>query len=216
VTYTPGVIDFAEARERMVARQLAARDITDPRVLDAMRQVARHMFVEPDQASEAYADYPLSIGYGQTISQPYIVAYMAQQLRLTPASRVLEIGTGCGYHTAVLARLAAHVYSVEIVEALAARARATLQQLGILNVTIAARDGTNGWPEHAPYDAISVAAAAADVPAVLVDQLTVGGRLIIPIGGEDFQTLRLVTREATGVVDEPLVDVRFVPFVGSH
>jgi protein-L-isoaspartate(D-aspartate) O-methyltransferase len=216
VTYTPGVIDFAEARERMVARQLAARDITDPRVLDAMRQVARHMFVEPDQASEAYADYPLSIGYGQTISQPYIVAYMAQQLRLTPASRVLEIGTGCGYHTAVLARLAAHVYSVEIVEALAARARATLQQLGILNVTIAARDGTNGWPEHAPYDAISVAAAAADVPPVLVDQLTVGGRLIIPIGGEDFQTLRLVTREATGVVDEPLVDVRFVPFVGSH
>jgi protein-L-isoaspartate(D-aspartate) O-methyltransferase len=204
---------FAEAREHMVARQLAARDISDPRVLDAMRLVPRHRFVAPEQASEAYADYPLSIGHGQTISQPYIVAYMAEQLRLTPTSRVLEIGTGCGYHTAVLAQLAGHVYSIEIVDALAQRARETLDALGIANVTIAARDGNEGWPEHAPYDAITVAAATTEVPPPLVDQLSVGGRLIIPVGGDEFQTLHLIEKRANGTTDEALIDVRFVPLV---
>ena len=178
---------FAEARERMVARQLAARDISEPRVLDAMRLVPRHRFVEPGQASEAYADYPLSIGHGQTISQPYIVAYMVEQFRLTPASRVLEIGTGCGYHTAILAQAHRPRYSIEIVDALARRARETLDLLGITNVTIAARDGNEGWPEHAPYDAITVAAATTEVPPPLVDQLGVGGRLIIPVGGDEFR-----------------------------
>jgi protein-L-isoaspartate(D-aspartate) O-methyltransferase len=208
--------DLNDARERMVARQLAARDIRDRRVLDAMRDVPRHVFVATEQAAEAYADYPLYIGHGQTISQPYIVAYMVEQLRLTPESRVLEIGTGCGYHTAVLARVAAHVYSVEIVDALARRARATLDELGITNVMITVRDGTKGWPEHAPYDAITVAAATHEVPPALVEQLEVGGRLIIPLGEEEFQTLRLVTKQAHGVVDEALVDVRFVPLVQNR
>jgi len=205
--------DFTDARERMVARQLAARDISDPRVLDAMRRVPRHRFVAPEQAGEAYADYPLSIGHGQTISQPYIVAYMVEQLRLTPASRVLEIGTGCGYHTAVLAQLAGHVYSIEIVDALARRARETLDSLGIANVTIAARDGNEGWPEHAPYDAITVAAATTEVPLALVEQLAVGGRLIIPVGGNEFQTLHLIEKRANGSTDVALIDVRFVPLI---
>jgi protein-L-isoaspartate(D-aspartate) O-methyltransferase len=207
------VTDFADARERMVARQLAARDISDPRVLDAMRLVPRHRFVAAEQASEAYADYPLSIGHGQTISQPYIVAYMVEQLRLTPASRVLEIGTGCGYHTAVLAQLAGHVYSIEIVDALARRARETLDALGVTNVTIATRDGAKGWPEHSPYDAITVAAATTDVPPALVEQLAVGGRLIIPVGSDEFQTLHLIERQLSGTTDEALIDVRFVPLV---
>ena len=205
--------DFAAARERMVARQLAARDISDPRVLDAMRTVPRHRFVAPEQASEAYADYPLSIGHGQTISQPYIVAYMVEQLRLTPASRVLEIGTGCGYHTAVLAQVAGHVYSIEIVDALARRAREMLDALGVTNVTITTRDGTKGWPEHAPYDAITVAAATTDVPPALIEQLAIGGRLIIPVGGDEFQTLHLIERKLPGTTDEALIDVRFVPLV---
>lgn len=205
--------ELTEARERMVTRQLAARDISDPCVLDAMRLVPRHRFVAPEQASEAYADYPLSIGHGQTISQPYIVAYMVEQLRLTPASRVLEIGTGCGYHTAVLAQLAGHVYSIEIVDALARRARETLDTLGVTNVTITTRDGTKGWPEHAPYDAITVAAATTDVPAALVEQLAVGGRLIIPVGSDEFQTLHLIERQLAATTDEALIDVRFVPLV---
>jgi protein-L-isoaspartate(D-aspartate) O-methyltransferase len=205
--------ELTEARERMVTRQLVARDISDPPVLDAMRKVPRHRFVAPEQASEAYADYPLSIGHGQTISQPYIVAYMVEQLRLTPASRVLEIGTGCGYHTAVVAQLAGHVYSIEIVDALARRARETLDALGVTNVTITTRDGTKGWPEHAPYDAITVAAATTDVPAALVEQLAVGGRLIIPVGSDGFQTLHLIERELAGTTDEALIDVRFVPLV---
>jgi protein-L-isoaspartate(D-aspartate) O-methyltransferase len=200
----------------MVARQLAARGISDPRVLDAMRQVPRHVFVDPDQADEAYADYPLPIGHGQTISQPYIVAYMVEQLRLTPASRVLEIGTGCGYHTAVLARVAGQVYSIEIVEPLARRARGTLAALGIANVTIAVRDGTNGWPEHAPYDAITAAAATPAIPDALIDQLAPGGRLIIPVGVDDYQTLHLVENGTNGTTDTPLIDVRFVPLIAHE
>ena len=205
--------DFDEPRERMVARQLAARGIKDPRVLDAMRQVPRHIFVSAEQAGEAYADYPLPIGHGQTISQPYIVAYMVEQLRLTPTSRVLEIGTGCGYHTAVLALVAGHVFSIEIVADLAKRARETLAALDIANVTIAARDGTTGWPEQAPFDGITVAAATTRVPPALLEQLAVGGRLIVPLGSDEFQTLHLIENRANGLHDEALIDVRFVPLL---
>ena len=207
--------DFAAARDRMVDTQLARRGIDDPRVLDAMRTVPRHRFVSDAEAHEAYGDHPLHIGHGQTISQPYIVAYMAEQLRLTPASRVLEVGAGCGYQAAVLAQLAGHVYTTDIVDALAATARANLDALGIANVTVATRDGSTGWPEHAPFDAIIVAAAAADVPPELVGQLALGGRLIIPVGSTEFQTLHLLERRESGTVDERLIEVRFVPLVAG-
>jgi protein-L-isoaspartate(D-aspartate) O-methyltransferase len=207
---------FAAARDRMVDTQLARRDIRDPRVLDAMRAVPRHLFVPPDLANEAYGDHPVPIGFGQTISQPYIVAWMIEQLRLTPQSRVLEVGAGCGYQTAILARLAREVFAVEIIDALTARARATLEALGVKNVRLSTRDGSLGWPERAPFDAIVVAAAAPDVPPALVEQLADGGRLIIPVGGEDFQTLRLVQRDGTRVTEEELVDVRFVPLVAGN
>jgi protein-L-isoaspartate(D-aspartate) O-methyltransferase len=204
---------FAAARDRMVETQLARRDIRDPRVLDAMRAVPRHLFVPPAAVDEAYEDHPVSIGFGQTISQPYIVAWMVAQVRLTPDSRVLEVGAGCGYQTAILARLALEVFAVEIIDALTTRARATLDALGVTNVHLTTRDGSLGWPEHAPFDAIVVAAAARDVPPALVDQLADRGRLMIPVGGEEFQTLRLLQRRGADVTDEELVDVRFVPLV---
>jgi len=208
---------FAAARDRMVETQLTRRDIRDPRVLDAMRAVPRHLFVPPDAVDEAYEDHPVSIGFGQTISQPYIVAWMVEQLRLTPASRVLEVGAGCGYQTAILARLAREVFAVDIIDALTTRARATLDALGVTNVQLATRDGSLGWPEHAPFDAIVVAAAAREVPPALVDQLADAGRLIVPVGGEEFQTLRLVERRGADASIEDLVDVRFVPLiVGSR
>jgi len=208
---------FAAARDRMVETQLTRRDIRDPRVLDAMRAVPRHLFVPPDAVDEAYEDHPVSIGFGQTISQPYIVAWMVEQLRLTPDSRVLEVGAGCGYQTAILARLAREVFAVDIIDALTTRARATLDALGVTNVQLATRDGSLGWPEHAPFDAIVVAAAAREVPPALVDQLADAGRLIVPVGGEEFQTLRLVERRGADASIEDLVDVRFVPLiVGSR
>jgi protein-L-isoaspartate(D-aspartate) O-methyltransferase len=207
---------FAAARDRMVEMQLVRRDIRDPRVLDAMRAVARHLFVPPDAVDEAYEDHPVPIGYGQTISQPYIVAWMVEQLRLTPHSRVLEVGAGCGYETAILARLAREVFAVEIIDALTTRARATLDALGVTNVQLATRDGSLGWPAHAPFDAIVVAAAAHDVPPALIDQLGDGGRLIVPVGGHEFQTIRLVERRGAQVTDEELVDVRFVPLVSPR
>jgi protein-L-isoaspartate(D-aspartate) O-methyltransferase len=205
--------DFAKARARMVDTQLARRGIRDPRVLDAMNQVPRHRFVAPDLWHEAYADHPLPIGSGQTISQPYIVAYMVEQLRLTPGSRVLEVGAGCGYQSAILAALAREVFATELVDPLTRKASATLGALGVHNVQLATRDGSLGWSEHAPFDAIIVAAAADHVPAALVDQLAVHGRLVIPVGDEHFQTLRLIERTDAGVRDEPLIDVRFVPLI---
>jgi len=208
---------FVAARDRMVETQLARRDIRDPRVLDAMRAVPRHLFVPPEAVDDAYGDHPVPIGFGQTISQPYIVAWMVEQLRLTPASRVLEVGAGCGYQTAILARLAREVFAVELIDALTSRARATLDALGVTNVHLATRDGSLGWPEHAPFDAIVVAAAAREVPPALVDQLADAGRLIVPVGGEEFQTLRLVERRGADASIEDLVDVRFVPLiVGSR
>ncbi len=196
-------------RERMVERQLVPRGILDRKVLDAMRDVPRHRFIEPRFAHEAYADHPVPIGHGQTISQPFIVAYMVEQLRLGPGARALEVGTGCGYQTAVLARVAGEVFSVEILPALAEPARTLLRELGVTNVHIAIRDGRTGWPDHAPYDGIVVAAAAEAVPQALVEQLKVGGRLIIPIG-TDWQMLHVITRTAEGTHDESVMDVRFV------
>jgi protein-L-isoaspartate(D-aspartate) O-methyltransferase len=204
--------DFDDARRRMVERQIAARDVTDPRVLAAMRAVPRHRFVSEALQDEAYDDRPLSIGFGQTISQPYIVAYMVEQLRLPPEARVLEVGTGCGYETAVLAELARTVWSVEIVSPLAARAQAILSSLGYLNVTIREGDGYEGWPEHAPFDGIILAAAPDHVPPALVGQLAPGGRLVLPVGAGD-QEVRVITHSARGLIEEHLLPVRFVPLV---
>ena len=199
---------------RMVEQQLLARDITDPRVVRAMQRVPRDRFVPPDQRSQAYQDRPLPIGYRQTISQPYIVAYMTQALQLTPDAKVLEVGTGSGYQAAVLAELAATVYSIEIVPQLAERARDTLSGLGYANVQVRQGDGYAGWPEQAPFDAIMVTAAPDHVPQPLLDQLAVGGRLIIPVG-QDRQTLTILTRTEDGIEQDTTLPVLFVPMTGE-
>jgi protein-L-isoaspartate(D-aspartate) O-methyltransferase len=209
--------DRAAQRARMVERQLASRDIDDRRVLDAMRSVPRHLFVDPDQAAHAYDDGPLPIGHGQTISQPYIVALMTQLARPQPGDRVLEIGTGSGYQAAVLAKLASQVYTIEIVEPLAAEAKARLQRLGYDNVTVRAGDGYAGWPEHAPFDVVILTAAPEKVPAPLLEQLKPGGRLVAPIGSAFLgQELRLIEKRADGSLRTTRsVPVRFVPFTGK-
>lgn len=201
-------------RERMVREQIVARGVTDARVLAAMRRVPRHRFVPAALAGNAYADTPLAIGHGQTISQPYIVARMCELAALTPTSRVLEIGTGCGYQAAVLAQLTNQVYTIEIVEALAQRAEATLRELGLFHVHVRCGDGSCGWPEAAPFDAIVVAAAPEEVPQPLLDQLGADGRLVVPVGGAQ-QDLRLYQRTARGVTMEPVLAVTFVPMTGS-
>ena len=205
---------FADERSQMVDRQLATRDIRDPRVLSAMRKVPRHELVPEPQRERAYRDSPLPIGHGQTISQPYIVALMTQLLELDGSERVLEIGTGSGYQAAVLAEIAREVYSIEIVPELAARARADLARLGYENVHLREGDGYRGWPEHAPFDAIVVTAAPDHVPEPLVEQLAVGGRLVLPVG-RFHQELMVIKREADGVVRERSVAVRFVPMTGE-
>ncbi|HEX5042769.1 MAG TPA: protein-L-isoaspartate(D-aspartate) O-methyltransferase [Candidatus Polarisedimenticolaceae bacterium] len=204
----------AEARRRMVDQQIVARGVTDPRVLDAMRKVPRHELVPRDVRSQAYADWPLPIGEGQTISQPYIVAFMTEQLRLKGGERVLEVGTGSGYQAAVLAELAAEVYTIEIVPALAKRAATDLARLGYHNVFVREGDGYRGWPEKAPFDAIVVTAAPPEVPAPLIEQLKPGGRLVLPVG-EDYQELVLITKQADGVQRRRLLPVRFVPMTGE-
>jgi protein-L-isoaspartate(D-aspartate) O-methyltransferase len=199
-----------EARRRMVEQQIVARGVSDPRVLDAMRAVPRHRFVDASLAAQAYSDRPLPIGSGQTISQPYIVAYMTELLKLPPGAKVLEVGTGCGYQTAVLAEIAREVWSIEIVQALADRAKQTLADLGYRHAHVKHGDGYGGWPEHAPFDGILVAAAPDHVPPALVAQLKVGGRLVIPVGRFD-QEMRVITRTADGSREERLIPVRFVP-----
>jgi protein-L-isoaspartate(D-aspartate) O-methyltransferase len=201
---------YADVRARMVERQIAARGVRDERVLRAMRAVPRHKFVDARYAREAYGDHPLPIGHGQTISQPYIVAYMIELLKLPPNARVLEVGTGCGYQAAVLGEIAREVYTIEIVEALATCARATLAQLGYDTVHVRHGDGYGGWPDKAPFDGIVVAAAPADVPPALVEQLAPGGRLVIPVGDVD-QEIRVITRTPEGLKEERLIPVRFVP-----
>jgi protein-L-isoaspartate(D-aspartate) O-methyltransferase len=210
VAWRPQADGPEEARRRMVEQQIVARGVSDPRVLDAMRAVARHRFVDASLAAQAYSDQPLPIGNGQTISQPYIVAYMTELLKLPPGARVLEVGTGCGYQTAVLAEIAREVWSIEIVQALANRATQTLAELGYRNAHVRHGDGYGGWPEHAPFDGILVAAAPDHVPPALIAQLKVGGRLVIPVGRLD-QEMRVITRTVDGSREERLIPVRFVP-----
>jgi protein-L-isoaspartate(D-aspartate) O-methyltransferase len=204
--------DPARARERMVRDQIEARGVTDPRTLAALRKVERHRFVPPQAAALAYADHPLEIGDGQTISQPYIVAVMSEAIRLRGGEKVLEVGTGSGYQAAVLAEMGAHVYSMEIVPRLARRARATLAQLGYAAVEVREGNGWAGWPEEAPFDAIVVTAAPPTIPEALKSQLRDGGRLVIPVG-DDVQELRLVTRHGATFEEKRLLMVQFVPLV---
>lgn len=215
---TDAAPDDGRLREEMVEFQLAGRDITDPLVLDAMRAVPRHEFVGERFRDLAYADMPLPIGEGQTISQPYMVAYMTQALALKGGERVLEIGTGCGYAAAVLGAIAGEVYTVERLHGLAETARETLKRLGYDNVHVIEGDGTKGWPDAAPYDGMSVTASGPCVPAPLKRQLKVGGRLVIPVerrGG--MQRLVRVTRTAEErYEEEDLFWVAFVPLVGAE
>lgn len=205
-----------EARDQMVQRQVERRGITTEAVLEAMRQVPRHEFVPQSQASHAYEDRPLPIGYGQTISQPYIVAYMTELVQPDPDGRVLEVGTGSGYQAAVLAEIVDQVYTVEIIPELAATAAQRLDRLGYDAVTVKQADGYYGWEEHAPYDAIVVTAAAEHVPPPLIEQLKDGGRMVIPVGSPFYtQTLMLVEKEGDQVTTRSLTPVRFVPFTRS-
>ena len=205
--------DVTALREAMVARQIEARGVVEARVLAAMRKVPRHLFVPPDLQRLAYEDEPLPIGQEQTISQPYIVAFMTEALALRPEDRVLEIGTGSGYQTAVLAEIAAEVWTVEIVESLARRARKILSELGYGNIRFKLGDGGAGWPEAGPFDAVMVTASPETVPAPLKAQLGTGGRMVLPVG-VDVQDLVRLTRAGAGWREERLLGVRFVPLVG--
>ena len=204
---------FEAARDTMVTEQLAGRDIRDERVLAAMRKVPRHRFVPEEMVHWAYRDGPLPIGHDQTISQPYIVAFMTQALELDGKEKVLEIGTGSGYQAAVLGECASEVYTIEIVEPLARRSTALLAELGYANVHVRAGDGYLGWPEAAPFDAIVVTAAPDHVPQPLVDQLAVGGRMILPVGRRE-QDLVVIEKTAAGVTKRSVLPVRFVPMTG--
>ena len=209
----PSEPDRAEERLSMVSRQIEARGVRDPAVLEAMRKVPRHRFVPASQLASAYDDRPLPIGHQQTISQPYIVAFMSELAHVKPGDKVLEVGTGSGYQAAVLAEMGAKVYSIEIVEPLVKRASETLRELGY-DVTVRHGDGYAGWPEHAPFDAIVVTAAPSQIPPPLRQQLEIGGRLIIPVG-RSFQSLVRVTRMADGYRREEVLPVRFVPMTGK-
>jgi protein-L-isoaspartate(D-aspartate) O-methyltransferase len=200
--------------EAMVRDQIEARGVSDPRVLEAMRRVRRSLFVPEVLRTHAYADEPLPIGQGQTISQPYIVAFMTEALGLRGAARVLEIGTGSGYQTAVLAELAAEVFSIEIAAVLAARARRLLEELGCRNVRFRTGDGASGWPEEAPFDAIIATAAPASVPPAWPAQLAPAGVLVLPVG-VGAQSLIRVARRGTEWRQEYLLNVRFVPLTGG-
>lgn len=206
---------YADRRREMVENQLRARDITDQRVLEVMARVPRHRFVPEDQQRRAYNDHPLPIGHGQTISQPYIVALMTQLAAPKPGDRALDVGTGSGYQAAVLAELCKEVFSIEIVEPLAEQAKKRLAELGYKNVQVRAGDGYRGWPEHAPFDVIIVAAAPTHVPQPLVDQLAPGGRLVLPVGGYP-QQLTLITKGADGTIRRRVIaPVLFVPMTGE-
>jgi protein-L-isoaspartate(D-aspartate) O-methyltransferase len=206
---------YSALRDRMVTEQIQGRDISDPRVLAALRKVPRHQFVPEQLRAAAYEDHPLPIGEGQTISQPYIVGIMSELMGLTGNERVLEVGTGSGYQAAVLAELAKEVYSVEILEPLARRAAATLRELGYAGIVVRAGDGYLGWPEAAPFDAIMVTAAPDHIPRPLIDQLKVGGRLVIPVG-DFFQELLQCVKKPQGLECRSIIPVRFVPLTGDE
>jgi protein-L-isoaspartate(D-aspartate) O-methyltransferase len=201
----------------MVSFDIESRGVRDAEVLRAMKAVPRHEFVLPDYLGQAYADHPLPIGYGQTISQPYIVAAMSELLQLKRGNRVLEVGTGSGYQAAILAELTDQVYSVEIIEELYQRASETLEQLGYDNVHVKHADGYYGWEEHAPYDAIIVTAAPDHIPQPLVKQLKDGGRLVIPVGPPgSYQTLWLIEKHGDEIMSKEVMGVVFVPLTGAH
>ncbi len=211
---TPEDSRFTQARLEMVRRQIEARGVHNSRVLDAMKQVERHLFVPPELAEFAYLDRPVPIGEGQTISQPYMVAFMTELLEVRPEHRVLEIGTGSGYQAAVLARLAGEVYTIEIIPSLRERADKLLKKLGVLNVITRTGDGFLGWPEKAPFDRIMVTASPPEVPKPLLEQLAVGGRMVIPTGEGNEQVLRLIQKTKSGVTQKEVLPVRFVPMTG--
>jgi protein-L-isoaspartate(D-aspartate) O-methyltransferase len=207
--------DFGAQRQRMVQQQLVTRGINDARVLAAMTKVPREEFVPPDSRTASYEDGPLPIGYAQTISQPYIVAFMTEQLRPKPNDRVLEVGTGSGYQAAILAELVSEVYSIEIVEPLAKNAEATLQRLGCKNVHVKIGDGYKGWPEAGPFDAIIVTCAPDKVPQSLVDQLKDDGRMVIPVGDRFVQQLYLLEKKNGQLKQSATLPVRFVPMTSE-
>ncbi|MCA1801005.1 MAG: protein-L-isoaspartate(D-aspartate) O-methyltransferase [Rhodothermaceae bacterium] len=219
--FLPAVIsaqnDYQNERNRMVERQIANRGISDEATLDAMRTVRRHLFVPPQRTSQAYDDSPLPIGYGQTISQPYIVALMTELVEPKPGMRVLEIGTGSGYQAAVLAEIVDTVYTIEIVESLGMTAAGVLEENEYTNVLVKIADGYHGWEEYAPFDAIVVTAAAEHIPPPLIQQLASGGRMIIPVGSPYFtQNLMLVEKDGERVRTRNVLPVRFVPFTRAE
>jgi protein-L-isoaspartate(D-aspartate) O-methyltransferase len=210
------MVDFEKERSRMVDEQIAYRGVMDPRVLDVMRKVPRHEFMPEALRAQAYGDHAMPIGEGQTISQPYIVALMTELLELKGDERVLEIGTGSGYQAAVLAELCGKVFTIERVKTLADKARATLDRLGYRNVAMKVYDGTYGWKEMSPFDAIIVTAAAPDVPTTLVEQLRDGGRLVIPVGERYSQVLMKIIKSPTGMVTKTSIPCVFVPLIGAQ
>jgi len=210
------IINPIQARERMVREQLLSRGIRDPRVLAAMGKVPRHLFVPDELRNEAYDDHPLPIGEGQTISQPYMVALMIEALGLKGEERVLEVGTGSGYEAAILAELCARVFSVERLEELATRARGRLSSLGYGNVSTRVGDGTLGWAEHAPYEAVVISAAAPCIPRPLLEQLKPGGCLVLPMGEEDLQALVRIRKDKEGLKEDYFGECRFVKLLGMY
>lgn len=208
--------DYAKARTRMVQEQLTTRDIVDRRVLDAMLEVPRHLFVEDALRAQAYSDFPLPIGEGQTISQPYIVALMTQMLNLKGQEKVLEVGSGCGYQTAILARLCTQVYSVERIKKLLGKARKNLDKTRCYNAVCKVADGTLGWQEHAPYDAIMVTAGGPEIPNALIEQLADPGVMVIPVGDRITQQLTVVSKQHGEITIESGDVVRFVNLIGAQ
>jgi protein-L-isoaspartate(D-aspartate) O-methyltransferase len=210
------LIDFPKIRLRMVEEQLIARGIKDPRVIEAMKKVPRHLFVEEALQNQAYTDHPLPIGEKQTISQPYMVALMTEALELTGKEKILEIGGGSGYQTAILAELAEKVFSIERIRSLALRARKLLYELGYFNVELKISDGTYGWEDESPFDAIIVTAGSPDIPRSFIDQIGMGGRLVIPVGDPSYQELMRVTKTMDELKKENLGGCRFVKLIGRY
>ena len=210
------IIDYVQARERMVQEQLVSRGINDPRVLRAMAKVPRHLFLERELWDHAYEDHPLPIGANQTISQPYMVALMAEALELKGAERVLEVGTGSGYAAAVLSQLCAEVFSVEAVGELALKARTLLSSMGYRKVLVLLGDGTLGWEEHSPYDAVVISAAAPCIPRPLLEQLKIPGHLVFPMGEKELQTLVRIRKDSAGIREEYLGECQFVRLTGKY